>query len=45
MDKCKDCTFYDNKTSCPETGYCILHEDYVRENDNCVDFMGEENED
>lgn len=41
MCKCKNCTNYDNEDSYKGTGYCILVQDYVKDDDVCDDFESE----
>lgn len=38
IDKCKDCKYLDDSNSYPETGFCILYQNYVKWTDNCEDY-------
>lgn len=42
MAECKDCVWYSNNNSYPETGYCIINKDYVKKNDSCEDFRDDD---
>lgn len=41
MDKCKDCKYYDDILTFPNSGLCIYWDEYVKENDNCENFREE----
>lgn len=41
MDKCKDCVHYDDSQSYPDTGYCHLWDDYMKDDDNCEHWEGD----
>lgn len=41
MSKCKDCKYYDDTKTYAGTGYCQMHDDYVREDEICEDFEEE----
>lgn len=38
MDKCKECNNYDNSITHPGTGFCVLHEEYIKNDDNCENY-------
>lgn len=42
MEYCKDCIYYDDETTYPNTGYCKVHDTFVDETQNCEDY--EEND-
>lgn len=38
MNYCMDCFNYDDDDTYPSTGFCTLHDTYVKEQDTCEDF-------
>lgn len=35
---CKDCVYYSESDFLKNKGYCILHDGYVKQDDNCEDL-------
>ncbi len=42
MEYCKNCEYYEDGDSYDGTGYCLLHRDYMKDNDSCDDFKEED---
>lgn len=42
MERCKECIYYDHTDSYKGSGYCLVEHDYVKDDDKCDDYEGEE---
>ena len=38
IDKCLECSYYDNTNTFTDTGYCDLWKSYTHEGDGCENF-------